>query len=160
MQAETQASLDQSRAYLRDCVEASHLMLKRKLEALRRGEDIDWAETRDVIREGRSAARQLTQIASVEVRDRQQTDRRERKPRPPQRVTPKVPVTPDQGMRFVEGVMQWQAAAREAGGVVAAPESLRKLMTEFGLDPDKEDSFELMLEIFDGAGEALQRSAA
>ena len=69
MHTETQAGLDASKGFLRDCIEVSQLMLRQKLEALRRGERVDVAETRAVMGDGRAAARQLEQVASLEVRD-------------------------------------------------------------------------------------------
>lgn len=151
MQAETQASLDQSRAYLRDCVEASHLMLKRKLEALRRGEEIDWRETRDILREGRNATRQLTQIASLELRDRQQSAREGKVRRMPRGDAPKLKVqpTPEMTMRFLNGIMEWQKLPPQGDLAPPLPDDLRKLITELGLNPDDAGSFDVLFEYFE-----------
>jgi hypothetical protein len=160
MQTETQASLDESRAYLRDCIEVSHLQLKRKLEAMRRGEEIDWRETRDIMREGRTAARQLTQIAALEVRDRQQDTRPAGPRRAPRSksVQLKVQPTAEMALRFVNGVMDWQKASAESGKMADMPADLRKLIVEVGLDPDSADSFDTLFEVFES--QAAHRSAA
>jgi hypothetical protein len=145
MQDQTQASLDKSREFLNDCVEASHLLLKRKLEALRRGEEIDWQETRDIVREGRAAARQLTQIASLEVRDRQQSARRENVagPRPVRKLEGQP--TAEMAARFIAAIMEWRSSPEGTD----MPDSLRNLILELGLDPEDRDTPSALFDYFE-----------
>lgn len=149
MQNSTEQGLETSKAFLRDCVELSHLMLKRQLEKLRNGGDVEWKEVREVVKEGRTAARQLTQIASVELRDRQQakreTGRRTQRPKLKLKVQP----TREMVLRFLDGVMVWQRACVTEQREVPMPEDLRKVMVEFGLDPDDQDSLIALLDHFE-----------
>ena len=141
MQTTTEQGLETSKAYLKDCVELSHLMLKRQLETLRNGGDVEWKEVREVVKEGRTAARQLTQIASVELRDRQQASREkvQRKPAPRPALKLKVQPTKEMIVRFIDGIMVWQRECIEADKETPMPENLRQVITEFGLDPDDSD---------------------
>jgi hypothetical protein len=152
MQATTEQGLETSKAFLKDCVELSHLMLKRQLEKLRNGGDVDWKEVREVVKEGRTAVRQLTQIASVELRDRQQTTRESgRRPRAP-RPTLKLKVEPTREMimNFFDGIFEWQKACMEAGKTVPLPKRLREQVEEFGLNPDDPRSVPRLIDHFEG----------
>lgn len=149
MQVSTGQGLETSKAFLKDCVELSHLMLKRQLEKLRKGGDVEWKEVREVVKEGRTAARQLTQIASVEMRDRQQNKRegakRQARPRPP------LPVDYNMEMvlRFFDAVMGWQRACLQQQREVEMPEELRKSIADFGLNPDDRSSLALLYAHFE-----------
>jgi hypothetical protein len=150
MHTETQAGLETGKAFLKDCVEFSHLLLKQKLEALKRGEEIDWKDARDIMREGRAAARQITQIAGLEVRDAAP----KRSPQPHHqrpRSAPDARMTPEMMQLLMEGMMEWNARLANATDGVRPelPEELRKVITYFGLDPDREASLEQLLDIME-----------
>jgi len=149
MQNSTEQGLETSKAFLKDCVELSHLMLKRQLEKLRNGGDVDWKEVREVVKEGRTAARQLTQIAGVELRDRAQTKREggRRRQRPALKL--KVQPTKEMVLRFLDSVVNWQGACVAEQREVPMPEDVRRAISEFGLDPDDRENLLALLDHFD-----------
>ena len=151
MQPETQAGLETGKAFLKDCVEFSHLLLQQKLEALKHGEEIDWKDARDIMREGRAAARQITQIASLEVRDAA-PKRKAREPHHTTRSTPRVQLTPENMQLLMEGVLEWNSAVADAkpGQRPKLPEKLRTLLEHFELDPEREESLEELLDLVEG----------
>lgn len=154
MQPETQAGLETSKAFLKDCVEFTHLLLQQQLEALKRGEQIDWKTARELVREGRASARQLAQIANLELRGEKQA---QAKPRPEPVEVPSEPVPqlnlPQQTLQeFAQSMMDWTNALREAtpGNIPPLPRPAQELMERVGLDPERDDSLEKLLRILEG----------
>ncbi|MCB9894518.1 MAG: hypothetical protein H6839_08715 [Planctomycetes bacterium] len=161
MHTETHAGLDTSKAFLRDAVELSQLLMQRALEAARRGEDVDWDSVREIVREGRTSARQLAQIASLEVRDRA-LDLRERKetqkaekPRPKPASIPldrqsELEVYKTQ-RRYIELKGEWMQhfcndpnASDENPGF---PHELVAMMKQYGIEETNVDAIDRLSEI-------------
>ncbi|MCA8938040.1 MAG: hypothetical protein KDB68_17815 [Planctomycetes bacterium] len=152
MRDDTQNSLEASKAFLRDCVEAAHLVLKRKIKALQSGEGVVWEDLQQVMREGGKATRQLAQIASLETRERAQTLREQAK------APPKAPTPTEQKpeelsvrkyvMQFSNGMHEWAVACDETpdGEVPPIPEKLLELMDLLGIDPTKPGCVEALHE--------------
>ena len=139
MLTETQDGLTTSKAFLRDCVELTHLMLRQKLEAMRRGEQIDWDETREIAKEGRTAARQLAQIASLEVRDRSLDLREKTTKKPEPTHAPDVHhsernIDVDRRV-YMESKLEWMTAYYESAGAdePPMPAKLTELMHHYGV---------------------------
>jgi len=160
MQAEATTSLNESREFLRDAMALSHEMIKARLKALRAGEQIDWRETASILREGRTCARQLTQIATLEFRAEQAAQ-----PRRSARKAPVKPagfsITPEMASAFLDGMLKWQMAMRDHKGPDAPPmpDELTSLIQQLGLDPADPHSIEDVLEIFEGYTGALRGAA-
>ena len=144
MQTDTQASLEASKAFLRDCVEAAHLVLKRKLEALHAGEDVAWEDLQQVMREGGKATRQLAQIASLETRERAQTLREQKTQ--PSAPKPEIPRVGSYVLQFADGMTEWGVACDEAGEgeTPGIPDKLLQLMEIFEVDPTQEGCIEAL----------------
>ncbi|MCA8919319.1 MAG: hypothetical protein KDB32_09595 [Planctomycetes bacterium] len=152
MRDDTQNSLEASKAFLRDCVEAAHLVLKRKIEALQAGEDVVWEDLQQVMREGGKATRQLAQIASLETRERAQTLREQAKaphkaPTPTEQQPRELSVR-KYVMQFSNGMHEWAVACDETpdGKVPPIPEKLLELMDLFGIDPTQSGCVEALHE--------------
>lgn len=155
MNSETETGLVASKAFLTDSIELAHLRIKQQLERLRAGDEIDWKEAGALMKEGRSSARQLTQIASLEVRDRalalkkrKHAPKQPAKPRPEQ--TPKKPPQPGDRQKLYELSSNWIEAIAEANRDPGAtpmpefPQELVAMIEDYGLDPGREDSLDLL----------------
>lgn len=146
MQTETQAGLDTSKGFLRDVVELSQLMMREALQAARNGEDVDWAQVREVVREGRTAARQLAQIASLEVRDRA-LDLRERREtqKETRKATPEEPNVERDRAQFLEHSMNYAEQALKAvenneAADFSLPKHMEEMLRRYGFDPQDEEA--------------------
>lgn len=156
MDTQTQDGLDKSKAFLADSLEMAHLILKQQLEAFRAGEEVDWRAVTALIKEGRTTARQINQIASNELRDRA-LKLREKKAaekesaqadRPKQK--PKKAPKPEDREKFIELSTQWLG---ELGNAVQDPSKLTELQyppelmemfKEYGLDPGDQQALETL----------------
>ena len=149
MQPETQAGLETSKAFLKDCVEFTHLLLQQQLEALKRGEQVDWKVARELVREGRASARQLAQIASLELRAAKQAPA-ESSPEP--EPVPQLNLPQKTLQEFAQSMMDWTNALRQAtpGNIPPLPRPAQELMERVGLDPERDDSLEKLLRILEG----------
>jgi len=157
MQPETQAGLETSKAFLKDSIELTHLLLKQQLEALQRGEQIDWKAARELVREGRASARQLAQIASLELRGEKQA---QAKPHPEPvepKPVPQLDLPQETLHAFAQAMMDWSEALRRAepGNVPPLPRPAQELMERVGLDPEDERSLEELLRVLEGQAVAV-----
>lgn len=149
MQPETQAGLETSKAFLKDCVELTHRLLKQQLAVLERGEEIDWKTARELVREGRASARQLAQIANLELRAAKQSPA-ETSPEP--EPVPQLQLPQQTLQEFAQSMMDWTNALRQAtpGNIPPLPGPARELMERVGLDPERDDGLEKLLRILEG----------
>ncbi|MCG3183882.1 MAG: hypothetical protein ICCCNLDF_01992 [Planctomycetes bacterium] len=149
MQPETQAGLETSKAFLKDCVELTHRLLKQQLAALERGEEIDWKTARELVREGRASARQLAQIASLELRAARQAPAESS---PESQPVPQLNLPQQTLQEFAQSMMVWTNELRQAtpGNIPPLPRPARELMERVGLDPERDDSLEKLLRILEG----------
>jgi hypothetical protein len=157
MQPETQAGLETSKAFLKDAVEFTHLLLQQQLEALKRGEPVDWKAVRELVREGRASARQLAQIAGLELRGQKQAQARPRpEPVEPSPV-PQLDLPQETLHAFAQAMMDWSEALRRAepGNVPPLPRPVQELMERIGLDPADDHSLEELLRILEGQAVAV-----
>ncbi|MCB9933394.1 MAG: hypothetical protein H6841_08240 [Planctomycetes bacterium] len=153
MQPETQAGLETSKAFLKDSVELTHLLLKQQLEALQRGEQIDWKTARELVREGRASARQLAQIASLELRGEKQAQAKPRpEPKAEPRPVPQLNLPRETMQGFARAMMDWSDALRSAtpDNIPPLPQDVQELMRKLGLDPADDRSLEELIRILEG----------
>lgn len=130
MLTDTEAGLASSKAFLGDCVELTQLMLRETLEAARRGEQVNWRAAREVMREGRAAARQLAQVAALEVRDRALQQQPKEKAEPSDRVI----YTMHAGDWVEQVYQQHEREDFDFSQVPFSPE-LQAMMKRYGFDP-------------------------
>lgn len=151
MDTQTKEALGVGTEFLKDSIELAHLMLKRKLEAARKGEDVDWKEAAQIMKEGRSAARQITQNASLELRKRKlaldeaKSDGKRAKRRAP--IQPAQDPTPEDRERFMELSKEWMAhvlkcVENPGTGNGEYPDELKAMIKDYGLDPQSERAAE------------------
>lgn len=165
MQATSTEALEAGKAFLKDAMEVSHLLLKRKLEALRRGEDVDINETREIVEDGQKTARQIQQTVSLEVRDRNVTLREEkaRKEEAEAETEPEAHgeepgFLSDDQKKFLAGMRMWQHGIwtrKDPSQPVPLPEPLKDLARKFRLDPDDQDTIDKLGDILMGVAEPV-----